>query len=349
MRFVWTCCFSILCCLLLRVGIAIAVTPAANYHLLKTYDIGGGDGKTEYWDYMTFDDSARRLFLSHGTEVKVVSADTGMVLGTIGGLIHNHGIALVKDLGEGFISDGGGNRVVIFDLATLKVVGQVATGTNPDCILYDPVSRHIFVMDGGTKDATVIDPTDGSVIGTVPLGGRPEYAVSDGKGMIYDNIEDKSEVVALDTRTLTIRSRWTIAPAGEASAMAMDTEHRRLFIGGRNKIFAVMNADSGKVIQTFPIGDGVDANVYERNTGLVFSSVREGILYIFHEDTPDQFSFVRAVKTQFGARTMGLDAKTYNIFLDTAEFGPPPAPTATQPHPQPVPIPGTFRLLVFGR
>ncbi len=336
-------------CLLVIAGLTLASTPKGGYHLLKKYSLGGGDGKTEYWDYITFDESTRRLYLSHGTEVKVVGADTGEVVGTIPGFQRDHGVALVKELNKGFVSDGSAAQVVVFDLKTLKVTGQIKVGEDADCIIYDPSSKHVFVMNGGTKDAMAIDPTSEKVVGTVPMGGRPEYAVADGKGMIYDNIQDQNEIAALDAHSLTIKARWPIAPAERAASLAMDRQHRRLFIGGRNKIFAIMNADTGKVIQTFPIGDGVDANFYEPKTGLVFAATREGILHIFHEDTPDKFSLVENVKTEPGARNMALDPQTHNVYLDTADLGPPPAPTPQQPNPNAPAIPGTFRLLVYGR
>jgi YVTN family beta-propeller protein len=334
---------------LLLGGLALAHPLADGYHLLNNYELGAAPGGKEYWDYITFDPSTRRLYISHNTEVKVVNADSGAILGIIPDLKRVHGIALVPDLGRGFISDGGADEAVVFDLKTLKVSGHIKTGANPDCILYDPASKHIFTMNGKSNDASVIDPATAAVVATIPMGGRPEYAVADGKGMIYDNIEDKDEVVALDSRTNTVKARWPIAPSGGATAMDMDAKHRRLFIGGRNKVLAIMDADSGKVLQTFPIGDGVDTNIYEPETGMLFTATREGALHVFHEDTPDKFSVVETVKTEFGARNMALDPKTHRLFIDTADFAPAAAPTAEQPKPQPTPVSGTFRLLVYGR
>jgi YVTN family beta-propeller protein len=334
---------------LLLAGIAFASPPEGGYHLLKKYELGAAPGGKEYWDYITFDASTRRLYISHNTEVKVVDADSGKIIGSISDLKRVHGIALVPDLGRGFISDGGADEAVVFDLQTLKVTGHIKTGGNPDCILYDPASKHIFTMNGKSNDSSVIDPVAGTVLATIPMGGRPEYAVADGKGMIYDNIEDKDEVVALDSRTNTVKAHWPIAPSGGATAMEMDIKHRRLFIGGRNKVLAIMDADSGKVLQTFPIGDGVDTNIYEPETGLLFTATREGTLHIFHEDTSDKFSVVETVKTEFGARNMALDPKTHRLFIDSADFAPAAAPTAEQPKPQPTPVSGTFRLLVYGR
>jgi len=341
--------FTVCAVLLFVGGLATAGVPEGGYHLLKKYDLGAAPGGKEYWDYITFDPATHRLYISHNTEVKIVDADSGSVVGSIPDLKRVHGIALVPDLGRGFISDGGADEAVVFDLKTLKVTNHIKTGSNPDCIIYDPASKHVFTMNGKSSDSSVIDPASLAVIATIPMGGRPEYAVADGKGMIYDNIEDKNEVVALDSRANAVKTRWPIAPAAEATAIDMDVQHRRLFIGGRNKILAIMDADSGKVIQTFPIGSGVDTNTYEPETGLLFTAVREGALHIFHEDSPDKFSVVETVKTEFGARNMALDPKTHKLFIDTADFGPAPAPTAEQPNPQPAPVSGTFRLLVYGR
>jgi YVTN family beta-propeller protein len=224
---------------------AFAALPQAGYHLLKKYELGAAPGGKEYWDYITLDTSTRRLYISHNTEVKVVDADSGAIVGSVSDLKRVHGIVVMNDLGRGFISDGGADEVVVFDLKTLKATGHIKTGGNPDCIIYDPASKHIFAMNGKTNDASVIDPAAEKVIGTIPIGGRPEYAVPDGHGTIYDNVEDKNEVVAID----------------------LDVQHHRLFVGGRNKMLAIMNVDTGKVVQTFPIGAGVDTNIFESSTG----------------------------------------------------------------------------------
>src|ERR1700720_2427132 len=331
---------SLLSAAILCSSLAIASLPDSGYHLLKKYDLGAAPGGKEYWDYITFDAATRRLYISHNTEVKVVDADSGAVVGSIPDLKRVHGIALVGDLGRGFISDGGADEAVVFDLKSLKATNHIKTGGNPDCIIYDPASKHVFTMNGKSNDSSVIDPASLTVIATIPMGGRPEYAVADGKGMIYDNIEDKNEVVALDSRTNTVKARWPIAPAEEATAMDMDVQHRRLFIGGRNKVLAIMDADSGKVVQTFPIGSGVDTNLYEPETGLLFTATREGTLHIFHEDSSDKFSVVETVTTEFGARNMALDPKTHKLFIHTADFTPTAAPTAEQPKPQPTPVSG---------
>jgi YVTN family beta-propeller protein len=261
-----------------------------------------------------------------------------------------HGIVVLNDLGRGFITDGDAGQVVIFDLKTFKKVGEVKADADADSIIYDSVSKQVFVFNGRPKSSTVIDPVKGTVIATIPLGGAPEQAVADGKGVIYDNLEDTNEVVAIDSRTLKIKSRWPVAPAGQPVAIAMDRQHRRLFISGRNpKLLVVMDADTGKIIgQPFPIGDRVDTNIYDPETGMIAASTREGTIHIFHEDSPDKLSIVETVKTEFGAKTMGHDPKTHNLYVDTSDFGPAPSPTPQQPNPQPVAKPGTFRLLIYG-
>lgn len=336
---------TILCCS----ALSVARPAEGGYHLLKKYELGAAPGGQEYWDYITFDEATRRLFVSHNSEVKVVNADTGAIVGSIADLKRVHGTALVSELGRGFLSDGGADEVVVFDLQTLKVIGHIKTGGNPDCIIYDPVSKHIFTFNGRTNDASVIDPRTETVVATIAMGGRPEYAVADGRGTIYDNIEDKNEIAVLDTRTNSVKTHWPIAPAAEATSIALDVKHHRLFAGGRNKVLAILNTDSGKVVQTFPIGAGVDANIFDPKSGNLFVSVREGILHIFHEESPDHFLAVEEVKTEFGARNAAYDAKTQRIFLSSADFTPAAQPTPDQPNPQPVPISGTFRLLVYGR
>jgi YVTN family beta-propeller protein len=337
-------------CFLSLGAYVLATPPAGGYHLVKRIPLGAAEGGGEYFDYITVDPAARRVYLSHGTEVNVLDADSGTVVGNIAGLKRDHGVALVPDLGRGFISDGNMGQAVIFDLKTFKKIGQVKAEADADSIIYDPASKRIFVFNGEPKSSTVIDPANGAVIATIPLGGAPEQAVADGEGTIYDNLEDTNEVIALDSRTLKIKARWPVAPAGQPVSMAMDRRHRRLFIGGRNpKLFVVMDADTGKIIgQPFPIGDRVDTTVFDPETGLVACSTREGTIHIFHEDSPDKFSAVETVKTEFGAKTMALDPKTHNLFVDTSDFET-PAATAKQPNPQPRAVPGTFRLLIYGR
>jgi hypothetical protein len=341
-------CFVVCLCFL---GILAVASPSqVGYHLLKKVPLAAAPGGGEYFDYITVDSPARRIYIAHGTEVQVLDADNWSVVGTISGLKLCHGVALVPELGKGFITDGDAEKVLIFDIKSLKVTGEVKTEPDTDSIIYDPASKLIFTFNGDSKNSTVIDPAKGTVVKTIPLGGALEFPVADGKGMIYDNNEETNEVVAIDSRTLTVKSRWPVAPEGQPISMAMDRQHRRLFSAGRSpQLLAMMDADNGKVIQSFPITSGVDANVFEPETGLLFVSTREGMIHIFHEDSPNKLREVETVKTEYGAKTMALDPKTHNLYLTTADFDAPAAPTEKQPHPLPRAKPGSFRLLVFGR
>src|SRR5258708_6010518 len=272
------------CLFVVLLGVlAVASPPAVHYHLLKKVPLGAAaGGGREYFGYVTLDSKARRVYASHGTEVKVADADSGAVVGTISGLKQCRGIAMVEELGQGFIRDGGAAKTVIFDMASLKVAGEVKGEEDADSIIYDPASKHVFVFNGDAKSATVIDPTSGTVVKSIAMGGGPEFAVADGKGTVYNNIEDKNEVVAIDSSTMTIKSRWPVAPAGQPTALAMDRDHRRLFAAGRNpQKLVIMDAENGKVIQSFAISAGADANVFEPETGLIFVSTREGNVHIF--------------------------------------------------------------------
>ncbi|MGC2698045.1 MAG: YncE family protein, partial [Candidatus Angelobacter sp.] len=253
-------------------ALALAMAAGGSYHLLNKYPFGAAEGSTrEYFDYITVDSPARRVYVSHGTEIKVINADTGALIGNITGLKQDHGVAVAHEFGRGFISDGAAGKVLIFDLKTLKVTGDVKADQDADCVIYDRASKRVFAMNGDPKSSTVIDAKSGKVVGTIDLGGGPEFAVSDGKGTVYVNLEDKNELVAIDSHKMTVKSRWPVAPAGGPTALAMDEQHRRLFSAGRNpQMLVVMDADNGHVIQSFPISAGVDAAAYEPETGLVF-------------------------------------------------------------------------------
>jgi YVTN family beta-propeller protein len=313
--------------------------------VLKQYKLGGEGG----WDYLTIDAKARRLYVSHATHVMVVDADSGAVVGDIPDTPGVHGIAVVEDAGKGYVSDGRGSTVTVFDLKTLKALKQIPVGKNPDAILYDAASKRVFTMNGASNDATAIDVRTDTVAGTLALGGRPEFAVADEQGNVFVNLEDKSAIVEFDSSRLAVEANWPIAPAEEPSGLAFDRKHRRLFSVGSNKLMAVVNADTGKVLTTVPIGGGVDAAAFDPETGLIFSSNGDGTLTVVHEDSPDKYSVVENVTTRRGARTMALDPKTHNVYLVTAEFGPPPAPTPERPRPRPSIVPGSFMLLVVGR
>ena len=258
-----------------------------GYHLIKKYNFGAAAGSDrEYFDYITVDSSARRVYLSHGTEVKVMDADSGALIGNVTGMKLNHGVALAGEFGRGFITDGVQGKIIIFDLKTLGVIGEAKAAPDADGIVYDPASKRMFTMNGDSMTSTVIDAKTGQVVGAIDLGGSPEFAVADGKGTIYNNLEDKNEVLAIDSQSMKIKSRWPVAPAGGPTGLAIDREHRRLFSAGREPATLVaMNTDNGKVIQSFPISGAWTRSAYDPGTGLIFASTREGMLHIFHEDS----------------------------------------------------------------
>lgn len=315
-------------------------------HVLKTLKLGGEGG----WDYLEVDPDAHHLFISRATHVIVVDTESGKQVGDIPDTPGVHGIALAPELGRGFTSNGREGTVTIFDLKTLKVIDKVKdVGQNPDAILYDPASQSVFTFNGRSHNSTAIEASSGKVLGQIPLDGKPEFAVSTGKGEIFVNIEDKSELTAIDPHTLKVKATWPLAPCESPSGLAMDVKNRRLFAGCDNKLMAVVNADSGKVITTVPIGDGVDAGRFDPENGYAYASCGEGVLTVVHEDSPEKFSVVENVTTQRGARTMALDKKTHNLYTVTAEFGPRPAPTASEPHPRPPILPDSFVVLVVGK
>ena len=316
----------------------------SGYHVIKTIKLGGDGG----WDYLTA--SGGRVYISRGTHVMVVDADTGAVVGDIPNTNGVHGIAIAADMDKGFISDGRDNNVTIFDVKTLKVLGTAPAGKNPDAIIYDPASKRVFAFNGSSKDATAIDAKTGTVAGTIPLGGKPEFAVADEKGHVFVNIEDTSEIVQLSSDKLAIEARWKIAPGEEPSGLAMDRKNRRLFSVCSNKLMVVLNADNGSVITALPIGAGTDAAGFDPETGFAFSSNGgDGTLTVVHEDSPNKFAVVENVPTLRRARTMALDAKTHQIYTVTAEFGQAPAPTTAQPRPRAPMVLGSFTLLILSR
>lgn len=296
-----------------------AQAGAGKYRVTKIIAVGGDEG----WDYVTVDSAARRVYVSHGTHVVVLDADADSVVGDIPDTQGVHGIAIAAPAGRGFTSNGRANTATIFDLKTLKILGTVKTGTNPDAIIYDPATKRVFTMNGRSQDTTAINAADGTVAGTMALGGKPEFAVADGKGTIYVNLEDKAELVHFDTQKLVVLHRWPLAPCEEPSGLAVDWKTRRLFAGCGNKLMAVINADNGKIVGTIPIGDGVDANAFDPETNLAFASTGDGNLTAVHEDSPDKYSVLQNLATKKSARTMGLDLKTHHVFLPAAEFDPP--------------------------
>lgn len=323
---------------------AILSAGPSGYHVTKSIKLGGDGG----WDYLTV--AGGRVYISRGTHVMVVDADTGALVGDIPNTNGVHGIAIAPDLDKGFISDGRDNNVTIFDVKTLRILGTAPSGKNPDAIIYDPTSKRIFAFNGSSKDATAIDASTGKVAGTIALGGKPEFAVADVKGHVFVNIEDTSEIVQFNSEKLVVESRWKIAPGQEPSGLAMDRTHRRLFSVCSNKLMVVVNADNGKVITTLPIGGGTDAAGFDPETGFAFSSNGgDGTVTVAHEDAPDKYSVIENVPTLRRARTMALDARTHQIYTVTAEFGQAPAPTTEQPRPRAPMVPGSFTLLILSR
>jgi YVTN family beta-propeller protein len=297
--------------------LAASAQTVGGHHLIKKIPIAG-EGS---WDYLTVDESARRLYVSHGTQVEVLDVDSGAIVGKIPNTPGVHGIAIAAELGRGFVSNGQSSTVTIFDLKTLNTITQVPTGKKPDAIIYDPATSRVFAFNGGSNSATAIQAADGKVAGTIDLGGGPEFAVADGSGYVYDNLEDESLVLKINSRSLKVEQRWPTAPCASPSSMAMDRPNRRLFIGCRSKVMAVMNADTGQVITTLPIGDHVDATAFDPDSRLIFNSNGEGTITVIHQDSPDKYSVVENAKTLPRAKTMALDAKTHQLFLSTAEAG----------------------------
>jgi DNA-binding beta-propeller fold protein YncE len=328
--------------LLVAAGTLAAAGP--GYKVVNTYTVGGDGG----WDYLIADAAARRLYISRGTHVMVLDLDSGKTVGDIADTPGVHGIALAPELGRGFTSNGREGTVSIFDLKTLATSSKVKVGDNPDAILYDPATKRVFTFNGRSQDSTAIDATNGTVLGTIKLDGKPEFAASDAKGEIFVNIEDKNELTAIDSNKLTVKATWPLAPCESPSGLSIDRKNRRLFVGCE-KMMAVVNADTGKVLATPAIGDGVDATTFDDETGLAFASCGEGVLTVVREESPDKFTVAETVTTQSGARTMALDSKTHNAYVVTAKFGPPPAATADNPHPRRTVLPDSFVVLVVGK
>lgn len=325
----------------LSVGPALLHGADASYRLLKEIPVGGAGG----WDYLSVDSAARRLYVSHGTEVAVIDLDKDAVVGTISNTPGVHGLAPAPDLGRGFVSCGRENKAAIVDLKTLQTLSKVDTGQNPDGMLYEPGQQEAYMFNGRGQSATVIDAKSGKVVATVPLGGKPEFATADPKaGRVYNNLEDKSTVAVIDTKTHTVVTNWPIAPGEEASGMAIDLEHHRLFLGcGGSKTMVMLDSESGKVVASVPIGDGVDANAFDPGTQLAFASCGDGTVTIAHEDAPDKLTVVQKLETQRGSRTMTIDPKTHRIYLAAAKFE-----AAAEGQRRGRMVPDSFKVLVFG-
>jgi DNA-binding beta-propeller fold protein YncE len=330
------------CCVVLA---ANSYAADSGYHIIKRLKVGGEGG----WDYLTVDGAARRLYISRSTHVMVIDLDTDKVVGDIPNTPGVHGIAVAHELNRGFTSNGKADTSTIFDLKTLKVLGEVKTGGNPDAIIYDPVSKKVFTFNGRSKDTTQFDAVSGKVERTIPLGGKPESAAIDGKGKVYVNIEDTSQVVEIDSPNSRESRRFSLNPCEEPTGMGLDPEHHRVFSGCHNKTMTILDTTAGNVIATVPIGENVDGNGFDAGTGLAFSSNGDGTLTVVRESSPGKFEVVETVTTQRGSRTMAIDSKTHTIYLPAAQFFRPKESMQAGSKPRPVMVKDSFEVLVVGK
>jgi YVTN family beta-propeller protein len=320
--------------------------PTDGYRVVHKIPIRGDGG----YDYVYVDESAHRVYVAHGTEVAVLDTQ-GAVIGVMAGLAGVHGISVVPETGKGFITNGKSNTVTVFDAKTLKATGEIkSTGEKPDALTYDPASRKLFVFNHASGDVTVIDPKTNKVTTTLHVGGALEFARADGQGNVWVNVEDRGELVRIDSKSMAVSGRTPLAPCEEPTGLALDDKHGRLFVGCSNKMMAVVEAAAGKVVTTLAIGPGVDGTEFDGTTGDVFNACgKDGTLWVHHQDAPDKYHLVQKVVTQIGARTLALDPFSHRIFLAAAKFGSVPAPSLAEPKPRPPILPGTFTVLVVGQ
>jgi YVTN family beta-propeller protein len=314
--------------------------------ILQRWKLGGAGG----WDYLTAEPGRQRLFISRGTRVDVISTESGKILGTIPDTQGVHGIALAKELNRGYTSNGRANSVTVFELDTLKVIQETKIPAgNPDAILYEPAGKHVFTFNGMSKDVTVLDASNLTVVGKIPVPDKPEFAVEDGRGHIFVNIEsDPGQMVVIDSVKLSVKATWPLPGCNSPSGLAIDKTQQRLFSVCDGKVMAVTDSSSGRQVALVPIGEHPDAAAYDDKRKLVFSSNGEGTLSIIRQESADKYTVADTLPTQRGARTMALDGVTGKIYLATADFGPAPAATAEQPRPRPTMLPDSFVVLVVG-
>ena len=310
----------------------------SNYKIVNKIHVEG-EGS---WDYLNVDEVNGRIFVSHATVAQAIDIKTGKLAGTIPDTKGIHGIAIANDLNKGFTSNGRDSSVTIFDLKTLAVITKISvTGKNPDAILYDPFSQKVFTCNGGTSNSTVIDAKTNKVIATIPLDGKPEFSVTDLKGKIYINIEDKSVINVINTTTLKVEQHWPIAPGDGPSGLALDNQTHRLFSVCGNKLMVVIDAENGKIITTLPIGDRCDGVAFDPEKKRAYSSNGEGSVTVVQEENSNSFKVLETVTTQPGAKTIAINKTTHHLYLTTAEYE--TAPTATNRRP---PVkPNTFQIL----
>jgi DNA-binding beta-propeller fold protein YncE len=338
---------AIAAALTLACGTGAAANGAAanspQYQLAHPVPLPGDEG----WDYLAIEPRGHRLFIAHGARVQVVDTDTFALVGEVSDTPGVHGIAFAPDLGRGYASAGRGGFIVVFDLKTLARLKEIrTTGDNPDAILYDAATRRVFTFNGRGRNATAVDATTGAVIGTIALNAKPEFAASDGEGRVYVNLEDRNSIALLDPRALHVVAVWPIGGCEEPSGLALDAAGRRLFTVCGNRVMAVVDARSGRVLGRAPIGAGVDATAFDPVQQLAFASCGEGVLTVLGISAAGVPAVAQSLPTERGARTMALDPRTHRVFLVTANFGSAAPASAAQPHPRPPIVPGTFRLLV---
>jgi YVTN family beta-propeller protein len=328
---------------------ATAGTPQSSessktgYRLVHKYTLGGDAG----WDYITFDAATRRVFVTHYMKIDVLDGDSGKSVGQITATPGVHGIALVPSIDKGFTSNGKADSVSIIDLKTLAHVGEIKAGKKPDAITYDPGTDRVFVSNGESDDLTIIDPKAGKVVGIVPLGGAPEYSAADGKGTLWVNLEDKNAFVTVDIKERKVTKTTPIAGCEAPASMALDSNKRRLFIGCKNRVLAIVDPDTAKVVASLPIGEHVDATIFDAANALIFASTGDGVLTIVHQDSADAYSIVDKVKTMRGAKTLALDPKTGKLFTATVENVPLNATAPPKPIGPVAYVPGPFVVLTI--
>jgi len=318
----------------------VAIAQKSGYRIENTFHIASGGG----WDYIAVSPVNGNVYVSHATQVNILSKTTGDSVGVINNTTGVHGIAFAPEFGKGFTSNGKINTVTVFDLKTNAELGQIKTGENPDAIMYDAFTKKVYVCDGRSKDLTIIDPATDKVISTVPLAGKPETAVSDNAGKIYVNIEDKNEIAEVNTKTYKVENSWKIGKGESPAGLAIDVKTKRLF-AGCDKLLVVLDATKGKVIKELPIGDHCDGVAFDPELQYVFSSNGDGTLTIIKEKSANEYEVLENLPTAKGARTIAVDEKTHAVYLPTAEFE---KSETEKPHSRPNMIPGTFKVLVVG-
>lgn len=325
--------------------VAQAQQEPLPYRLLGTIPVGGAGG----WDFLTVDPAGKRLYVAHGTQTEVIDLKTKKLIGSVSNTPAAHGIAVVPSANRGYISCGRNNYCVVFDLKTLQNLGTIATGPKPDAMFYDAFSQRVFAFSNAGGQSTVLDAATGKVVGTAALGGDAEVPATDGKGHIFVNLEDKSQVIEFDAQTLAVRHRYPLAPGTEPTGLAFDPKNNRLFSACANEKLVVTDSKTGRQVAVLPIGQGVDGAAFDAAAGNIITTNGAGTLTIIHQDTPEKYTVVATIATALGARTIAQDPKTQHFFTCTADLGPTPAATAAQPHPRPSIVPGTFRVLEFGK